>query len=227
MAIATTSPLIGSISGRLASSVFANTNTGLTVRAAPRIIRHTSSQATKLKASLATAHNTWTDVDNDLYLEWRTYAERFQRTNRIGTRRPMTAHQMFLHQNILTTYVHANSRTTPMLFTSPFSIGSVTLTFTAGGTYYVLAEDTYPGAGWLLVAASRPVRSTPTRNFRNWRIFYDSAKASTPGNDVSSEFDNAFGAPAAGEVIGIAVRFSSFVYFSHYTPWWHGQVTMA
>lgn len=227
MALVTPSPIIGAISGKIGSSVFAHSSAGQTIRSTPRVIKHHSSQSLALKAALARTHNTWHSVTESEYLSWRSYAENHTRTNALGTRQPITAHQMFLRQSILSQLLAAESNTYPRQWSSAFSIGSISLSFTAGSTYYVLLEDTYPPVGQLVVAASRPVRSTATRTFKNWRIIFNDYKVSAPGNDISAAFDATLGAPAAGEVIGIAVRFDSLFEWTNTTRWYNSQVTMA
>jgi len=227
MAIIRTSALIGAISGKLGSTVFAHSNTGRTIRSLPRTIKHHSPQALRIKAHLGTAHALWPTLTTDEYNQWTSAAEQSRHTNRLAETRPMTAHQYFLKQNLCDLIALDFTRKwIPTLYPKA-SFGSLSLSFTAGAAYYVLIDDPYPATPWMLIAASRPIRSTPTRTFKNWRIVYSSGRYGTPGNDISTGLDATLGAPAAGEVIGIAIRVAQLAHFLSPGPWFYYQTTMS
>ena len=143
MASITPSALVGSISGKIGSTVFSKSSAGLTVRSAQRTIKHTSPQALQAKALMMTAHSVWPTLSADRYATWAAAASSSSHTNRLGVSRPMTPHDLFMYQQLISLTAVSDTYTVPHNQRYKYSVGSISLTFTAGGTYYVPVSYTH------------------------------------------------------------------------------------
>lgn len=139
MAIIRPGPLAGAISGRLGGLVFVAGQGTPFVRPRPAPRHKDRKFLGSVQSYMGRLVNAWRAFDNDAKATWQTAAILVISTNRLGTSKPMTGFQYFIHANMLA-IPDRNAIFTippPPAFINP--PGSSSVAFSAAGNYVVNA----------------------------------------------------------------------------------------
>lgn len=209
MALIKGSALVDAISGSVGGTTFATTKFGGIARSRPRMVRHTSPRALRASAAVQQVMQEWIDLAPLEQAAWNTAAASTPFTNRLGISRPMSGMHLALWTNVPAAYENE-----PILWNAPRGSitptpGPPTIHFRVGGPYGILLDECVPNFGQCQVMASRPVRTSTTNTFRNWKSLGIYLMNQAAALDCQPEFDAAFGPLTLGEIVGIRLRASS------------------
>lgn len=100
MAIFSTGPIVGSISGNVGGVSFANSRRSRVIRKAKRASPTTKSRQLAQQSILKNAVARWQALDTDSRNAWKNAASHIPTPNRLGTSSPMSGYNYFLKLNL-------------------------------------------------------------------------------------------------------------------------------
>jgi len=160
VAICKASSVVSGVSGALGGQVFVHTRSGTVIRQRP--VKKLCATPARLyqRATMSNALHQWRSLTDLQRLAWRTAAQSYLSTNRLGVRRLLTPVQLYTHVVITSLLAGAAVPTAPPfpLVESPFSY--IEKYFDSG--YYLIwnwARFGQPINGRISVSGARSMRS--------------------------------------------------------------------
>ena len=212
MALYSTGPIVGSISGKLGGAVFASAHGQAIIRKAPKPRAKPSSRQLQLRAFSAYVRTQWavlSDLEKD---QWNTWAQSQTRTNRLGLTRTLTGRQAYIALRMSAPF--RNYALVRYVIPGPLldPLEGISLSFAQGGPYNVTLSptttDPFVRQG---TAICRPMRTTSLKFWAPW-TWLETIASANPTRDFQADIDPLVGPLVAGEVVAVmAVRASSYL----------------
>lgn len=209
MAIIREGALIGGISGSLGGLTFANSGNGTVVKHRPIKVRKHSRTQMLRRAAMERIHSGWIGLTAKEKNAWIWVSRMGRVPNRLGVERYLSAYQWFVAMNVpYMMYVPGGLVRWPPAYGRlevPYDLDVVG---SAGGSIdvtFVLAS-TPLGTVDVMIYGARP--QVFVKQKRTWRWRFLDARSLGGGaqnEDITTEFDAAFGHPRIGELILVKV----------------------
>ncbi len=221
MAIIRVGPLAGAISGNLGGQNFVNGRAGPYVRTRLKRINKATQRQHAHQARYQTTVIRWRTLTDDQRNAWRTASRNLFRSNRLGTRRPISGFQLYVQHNLASPDLVFVQTTPPHILLRTNAPEDLILTASATGpinlTWYA---NTPPISSSVFTSAARSVSTRQPFHVHNWLLLgVSSTLPGARGGTITTRFDAALGHPFEGEVISVKVAFRHPNYMtSFYVP---------
>ena len=199
--------VVGAASGTVGAITFSNRrgNTIVSTKSQPR------DQATQAqlehRVALAKAAKAWVTITPGAMFNWKLFAARNVRQNRLGVSRQLTAYQFYIKENTLRAQIGATLRTVPPTG-GQLGVGSFAgLIFYQGGPYQLdLYSPTQDPNGWYAIYGARSGR-TVSFGKKFPRLVYAEHVTGSLSVDLYLEWTNIFGVMASTEIYWLGFRY--------------------
>jgi hypothetical protein len=165
-------PLLGEVSGSIANLVFLHGKAGSAIRSRSIPTNPTSIQQTLIRAAVQRRSQNWRTLGDSARAEWKVFALRQNRTNRLGEKIQLTAQQAYMMLNVRTLYGFGGNVALPPTTAAPDPPDTIAVAASSATQLITLTFTPTPlGANLRLV-----VRATPPKivgsddNFTRSRI---------------------------------------------------------
>lgn len=208
MALIKPGAMIGQISGKLGSHVFAHNRGGPYVRLGtiPTVV--TSSYAQAVKNALAAASQSWQTLNTGQQLAWKTWASQNPIINRLGEPRILSGHQAFIQLNQKLLLYALTPISVPPVAAPPTALLTLTGSYDIGAGDFQIAFTATPlDADIALLVRAAVVDSSGIAYVRNrLKLITKSAAALASPLDTTTAMTARFGALAVGQHVFYDVR---------------------
>ena len=205
MAIFTTGPLIGAISGSIGGVQFSNRRSGGVLSSAQIRTKPLGKNITAVRRAMARAQTDWQRIDASTRTSWDTAAQTWPHKNRFGIRRRLSGHQLFLLLTVrywpFPVVDSTQEFPLPPVLVLPQLADPIRLEFTAGGPYLLVTSGPFsPSLPQFLVEIGRPVSTNQYRTWNSWRTL--SRFQALPSTILmTAEVQDQYGDFIAGETV--------------------------
>ncbi len=207
MAIVTTGPIVGAISGQVGGQLFKQTRYGTVLCNSPVTTdRKTQSQITQ-RANYITIKKKWTEtLTADHRAAWRACAANITFPNRLGIKRNLSGFQFFMKHNFPFGSLYPVALIPP-LFPRIEAPTDLTIDFSESGNLFVDFNFTSPTmTSYIIFYGQRPITNKTLSSYNYMKCFgYEVKVAGAQHINVSTNWDNTFGRPRESEVIAIEI----------------------
>jgi hypothetical protein len=159
------------------------------------------------RIAMAAAAKGWSAQSTSAMFNWKLFAARNVRQNRLGVTRQLTAYQFYIKENTLRAQIGATLRTTPPTG-GQRGVGSLSnLIFYVGGPYTLdMASPTSDPNGWYAIYGARSGR-TVSFGKKYPRLVYAEHITGTLSIDLYTPWTDIFGPMPSGEIYWISFRY--------------------
>ena len=169
MALSTSGPLVGAISGRLGPITFIYNRAGQILRTSQRHQSVTSPKQYRQAAKMQTARLRWQTLSASLQLQWDTAAQQFISRDRLGRRHRLSAFQLYCKVNGCSPLFDATFYDTPPVNFHIYPATVDGLTFRASTTYnlnliWAPSDPLFHTNVWI----ARPHSTNRRKSFTHW-----------------------------------------------------------
>lgn len=217
MALFRPSSVVQAVSGQLGGCVFVAGSKGSYVRRAAVKVDQATPVQLRARKGFQDGVSAWPTLTENQRKGWATLAARIYRVDRLGVQKPYTARGLFLSQAAITGRVRL-----PTVLDAPglgvrqaFAAVSVSMTSSA----FTVSFTKFSGqpSGWIITYAAR---SFSQGGFSSKDLVIIDARAfsSSATVNLTTQFDDRFGKPEAGEyyAVGLLARFDGCLWSSRW-----------
>jgi hypothetical protein len=199
--------VVGAASGTLGAITFSNRrgNAIVSTKSTP------NNQATQAqmdhRIAMARAAKGWAAQTPSAMFNWKLFAAKNVRQNRLGVTRQLSAYQFYIKENVLRAQIGATLHTIPPTL-GQRGIGQFAgLIFYVGGPYQlVLNSPTSDPDGWYAIYGARSGR-TVSFGKKYPRLVYAEHVTDSFNVDLYTPWTDIFGPMPSGEIYWLAVRY--------------------
>jgi len=212
MALITTGPAVGQISGSISGQTFSRNRYGAYIRSRTKPVVSTSAQALLAKARLGNVSSQWSALAAAARASWATWAAEHPVVNRLGQSIILTGHACYVQLNTRLDKAGDTWLTAPPISAAPTPLLTATLTADIGAGSTELAFTATPlGTDdriWLTAAV---VDSEGINYIKNiTKLISVTAKAQATGYDYKTDIEARFGTLIVGQrIVVFAAVFDS------------------
>jgi len=212
MAIFTSGPTVGQISGRIGGSIFSHNRGGPYMRNGTIPTKATSAAAMDAKSRLAAASMAWQGLDTDTMLAWNAYAVQNPAINRLGNKISLTGHQTFVGNFCRCDRAGVSTLTLPPVAESPDALKTLTLNLDVGAGLFDVTYTVTPMAAslhlWLKACVTQSLGVSYYQNLM--KLISVTPAAQVSPYDFQDDLEDRWGTLQVGH--GVAV--DAFVFDS-------------
>ena len=199
--------IVGAASGTVGAITFYNRRGNAIVGTKPMPCNRKNGAQLDHQCAMAAAAKGWAAQTPSSMFNWRLFAIRNVRQNRLGVTRQLTAYQFYIKENTLRAQIGATLHTLPPTGGQQ-GIGSFSsLVFYQGGPYSLeLTAPTNDPNGWYAIYGARSSR-TSTMGKKYPRLVYAEHVTTTLSVDLYIPWTAIFGTMPTSEIYWLAIRY--------------------
>lgn len=203
MAIFRPGPLIGAISGVVGGAAFVVASRGTIVRQTRRRTSTSSVNLQRSQSDFTATIRLWPQMLPSTRAAWNAAASSYFTTNRLAERVHLSGFQLYMKFRRNSAQPNDLINFLPPSLSTQASIEFTTAVVTAGGPFSVQVVRIAPSIySFVDVWGARPFTSNP-RTFLRYHKLHLSYSPLTAFADIWTAFVTRFGAPSAGETVGV------------------------